>query len=57
MVDVELSSKEYEKIQHWYSLAFAKMAVDKITRADQRLLSKLEIMNEAKLLEEKTEQD
>jgi len=53
MVEVELSSKDYEHIQHWYSLAFAKMAVDKITKNDTKLLNKLEIMYEAQLLEEK----
>ena len=37
MVEVELTSKDYEKIQNWYSLAFAKMAVDKISKADLKL--------------------
>lgn len=56
MVEVELSSKDYEKIQNWYSLAFAKMAVDKISKADLKLLSKLEIMYEARIIEEKEEE-
>lgn len=52
MVDVELTSSEYQNILNWFYLAFAKFDPDDLKVSDQKLRIKLEIMKEARLAED-----